>query len=123
MAASRTSAAGSSACARCQAGTRCTNRSTASSARSRERASFPAEVMRIEIMSWAEAEPQAAPIRFGIFVEEKQAEGFELDDLDKDCVHAMAYNDAGKAIGTARMQADGQIGRMAVVKDSRRRGV
>ena len=45
--------------------------------------------MRTEIMSWAEAEPQAAPIRFGIFVEEKQAEGFELDDLDKDCVHAM----------------------------------
>src|SRR6267142_1879822 len=125
MAASRTSAAGSTACARCRAGTRCTKRSTASSARSRERASSPAKQsqgMRIEIMSWEQAEPQAAPIRFAIFVEEKQAAGFELDDLDKDCVHAMAYDDAGKAIGTARMQPDGQIGRMAVVKDWRRRG-
>jgi predicted GNAT family N-acyltransferase len=79
--------------------------------------------VRVEIMSWAQAEPAAAPIRFAIFMQEKQAEGFELDDLDKDCVHAMAYDDAGKAIGTARMQADGQIGRMAVVKEWRRRGV
>jgi len=79
--------------------------------------------MRIEIMAWAQAEPQAAPIRFAAFVEEQQAAGFELDELDKDCVHAMAYDDAGKAIGTARMHPDGQLGRMAVVKDWRRRGV
>ena len=74
-------------------------------------------------MSWEQAEPAAAPIRFAIFMGEKQAEGFELDELDKACVHAVAYDDAGTAIGTARMQPDGQIGRMAVVKDWRRRGV
>jgi len=74
-------------------------------------------------MSWEQAEPAAAPIRFAIFMQEKQAEGFELDDLDKDCVHAIAYDDAGKAIGTARLHPDGQIGRMAVVKEWRRRGV
>ena len=79
--------------------------------------------MRVEIMSWAQAEPAAAPIRFAMFMDEKQTEGFELDELDKDCLHAVAYDDAGKPIGTARMQADGQIGRMAVVKDWRRRGV
>jgi predicted GNAT family N-acyltransferase len=79
--------------------------------------------MRVEILEWAQAEPAAAPIRFAMFMEMKQAEGFELDELDKDCVHAMAYDDAGKAIGTARMQADGQIGRMSVVKEWRRRGV
>ncbi len=79
--------------------------------------------MRVEIMLWQQAEAQAAPIRFALFMEMKQAAGFELDELDKDCVHAMAYDDAGQAIGTARMQADGQIGRMAVVKDWRRRGV
>ena len=79
--------------------------------------------MRIEILTWEQAEPAAAPIRFAIFMEEPQATGFELDELDKDCVHALAYDDAGKAIGTARMQPDGQIGRMAVVKDWRRRGV
>src|SRR6185295_7398022 len=74
-------------------------------------------------MSWAQAEPAAAPIRFAIFMGEKDAAGVELDELDKDCIHAVAYDDAGKAIGTARMQADGQIGRMAVVKEWRRRGV
>ena len=79
--------------------------------------------MRIEILPWAQAEPLAAPIRFAIFMAEKQAAGFELDDLDKDCMHAVAYDDAGKAIGTARLMPDGQIGRMAVVKEWRRRGV
>src|SRR5262245_1993338 len=108
--------------------------STASPARSRARASSRADrrlkaysgrlpSMRVEIMSWEQAEPQAAPIRFAIFMGEKDAEGFELDKLDKDCVHAMAYDDAGKAIGTARMHADGQIGPLAVVMDWRRRGV
>ena len=79
--------------------------------------------MRIELLTWGDAEPVAAPIRFAIFVEEKQADGIELDDLDKDCVHAVAYDDAGKAIATARMLPDGQVGRMAVMKQWRRRGV
>src|SRR5256885_17175217 len=79
--------------------------------------------MRIDLLSWEKAEPLAAPIRFAIFVEDKQAAGFELDDLDKDCVHAVAYDDAGKAIATARLLPDGQVGRMAVVKEWRRRGV
>ena len=74
-------------------------------------------------MSWEQAEPLAAPIRFAIFMGEKDAVGVELDALDKDCVHVVAYDDGGKAIGTARMQPDGQIGRMAVVKEWRRRGV
>jgi predicted GNAT family N-acyltransferase len=79
--------------------------------------------MRIDVMSWEQAEPVAAPIRFAIFMGEKDAAGVELDELDKDCVHAIAYDDAGKAIGTARLLPDGQIGRMAVVKEWRRRGV
>ena len=54
--------------------------------------------MRVELLSWEKAEPLAAPIRFAIFVEDQQAAGFELDDLDKDCVHAVVYDDAGKAI-------------------------
>ncbi len=79
--------------------------------------------MRVEILNWEQAEPAAAPIRFAIFMGEKDAAGVELDELDKDCVHVIAYDDGGKAIGTARMHPDGQIGRMAVVKDWRRRGV
>ena len=79
--------------------------------------------MRIDLLPWEKAEPLAAPIRFALFMEDQQAAGFELDDLDKECVHAVAYDDAGKAIATARLMPDGQIGRMAVVKEWRRRGV
>lgn len=79
--------------------------------------------MRIDLLDWEKAEPLAAPIRFAIFMEDQQAAGFELDDLDKECVHAVVYDDAGKAIATARLLPDGQVGRMAVVKDWRRRGV
>ena len=79
--------------------------------------------MRIELLTWEQAEAAAAPIRFAIFMHEKHVEGIELDALDKDCLHAVAYDDSGSAIGTARLMPDGQIGRMAVVKDWRRRGV
>jgi predicted GNAT family N-acyltransferase len=79
--------------------------------------------MRIELLKWQQAEALAAPIRFAIFIRAKQAQGIEVDDLDKDAVHAVAFDEADKAIGTARILPDGQIGRMAVVKDWRRRGV
>jgi hypothetical protein len=39
-------------------------------------------MVRIELLSWEQAEPVAAPIRFAIFVEEQQADGIELDDVD-----------------------------------------
>lgn len=47
----------------------------------------------------------------------------EWDGLDPDCAHLLAYDMAGNPIGTARMQADGHIGRMAVLPDWRGRGV
>lgn len=81
-------------------------------------------MVKIEIMSWEQAQPIAGPIRFAIFVGEQNVpSGIELDDLDAQCVHAVAFDDAGKAIGTGRLLPDGQIGRMAVVKDWRRQGV
>lgn len=47
----------------------------------------------------------------------------EWDGLDPDCAHLLAYDMAGNPIGTARMQADGHIGRMAVLPAWRGRGV
>jgi len=79
---------------------------------------------RIELMEWDKAQAIAGPIRFAIFVGEQNVPpGIELDEKDAACVHAIAYDDAGKAIGTGRLLPDGHIGRMAVVKDWRRRGV
>jgi predicted GNAT family N-acyltransferase len=79
---------------------------------------------RIELMSWEQAQPAAGPLRFAIFVGEQNVpSGFELDDLDAQCLHAVAYDVDNKPIGTGRLLPDGRIGRMAVVKEWRRRGV
>ena len=81
-------------------------------------------MFRIELMDWEQAQPVAGPIRFAIFVGEQNVPpGIELDDLDASCVHAVAYDVDGKAIGTGRLLPDGHIGRMAVVAEWRRRGV
>ena len=79
---------------------------------------------RIELMNWDKAQTIAGPIRFGIFVGEQNVPpGIELDDKDAECLHAIAYDDAGIAIGTGRLLPDGHIGRMAVIKEWRRRGI
>ena len=75
-------------------------------------------------MTWEQAQPVAGPLRFAIFVGEQNVPaGIELDDLDASCVHAIAYDVDGKAVGTGRLLPDGHIGRMAVVKEWRRRGI
>ena len=75
-------------------------------------------------MSWEQAQPSAGPLRFAIFVGEQNVpSGIELDDLDAQCVHAVAFDVDDKPIGTGRLLPDGHIGRMAVVKEWRRRGI
>ena len=75
-------------------------------------------------MSWDRAQAEAAALRFAVFVGEQNVpSGIELDDKDAECIHALAYDDAGRAIGTGRLLPDGHIGRMAVIKEWRRQGV
>jgi predicted GNAT family N-acyltransferase len=79
---------------------------------------------RVELMSWEQAQPSAGPLRFAIFVGEQNVpSGIELDDLDAQCMHAVAFDVDDKPIGTGRLLPDGHIGRMAVVKEWRRRGI
>lgn len=80
--------------------------------------------LRVELVDWGEAEPTIKAIRETVFiVEQGVPEGLEWDGLDPTCAHVLAWNDRGEAIGTARMQVNGTIGRMAVLKDWRGRGV
>jgi len=79
---------------------------------------------RVELMSWEQAQPSAGPLRFAIFVGEQNVpSGIELDDMDAQCIHAVAFDVDDKPIGTGRLLPDGHIGRMAVVKEWRRRGI
>ena len=77
----------------------------------------------IELLSWEEARAQASPIRFAVFCDEQGVQReIELDEHDSQSIHVIAY-EGGHAVGTARLLPDGHIGRMAVLKDWRGRGI
>ena len=81
------------------------------------------DMARIELLSWETARAHAAPIRFAVFVEEQGVPAeIELDPADTECVHAVAFED-GAAVATGRLLPDGHIGRMAVLKAWRGRGI
>jgi len=64
-------------------------------------------------------------VRFAVFVDEQQVPAAEeMDERDPECVHLLAFNDA-EPIGTGRidLDADGKIGRVAILAAWRRRGV
>jgi predicted GNAT family N-acyltransferase len=77
----------------------------------------------IELLSWEEARAHASPIRFTVFVEEQGVpREIELDEYDPVSIHVVAFDDQ-QAVATGRLLPDGHIGRMAVLKDWRGRGV
>jgi predicted GNAT family N-acyltransferase len=78
---------------------------------------------QIELLPWERARKHAAPIRFTVFVEEQGVpRDIELDEMDPRCIHAVAFADK-KAVATGRLLPDGHIGRMAVLKQWRGRGI
>ena len=65
----------------------------------------------------------ASPVRFAVFVEEQGVpREIELDEQDPVSLHAVVFEE-GKAVATGRLLPDGHIGRMAVLKAWRNRGI
>ena len=80
-------------------------------------------MLRIELLQWEQARGHAAPIRFAVFVEEQGVPlDIELDEMDEKSLHALAFHN-DQPVGTGRLLPDGHIGRMAVLRDWRGRGV
>jgi len=80
-------------------------------------------VFRVELADWSRARETAAAIRLAVFVEEQGVPTeIEMDEADARSLHALAYH-GGEAVGTGRLLRDGHIGRMAVLKRWRGRGV
>jgi predicted GNAT family N-acyltransferase len=80
-------------------------------------------MLRIELLPWESARAEAMPIRYAVFVEEQGVPvEMELDQHDAASLHALAY-DGATAVGTARLLPDAHIGRMAVRREYRGRGV
>ncbi|WP_136417285.1 GNAT family N-acetyltransferase [Herbaspirillum sp. ST 5-3] len=78
----------------------------------------------VNVGDWAMQRADAQAIRYEVFVvEQKVPQEMEWDDMDPLCIHAVAYEAGGKAIGTGRLLPDGHIGRMAVMRGMRGQGV
>ena len=80
-------------------------------------------MVNIELLEWPQAKAEAQRIRLIVFVDEQRVPPeLEMDEHDATSIHALAFAD-GKAVGTGRLLPDGHIGRMAVLKEWRGRGV
>jgi predicted GNAT family N-acyltransferase len=83
--------------------------------------SQPFSVRRVK---WSEAGSGLRAVRYAVFVEEQCVpEDEEWDAFDETSLHVVAQDESGVAIGTGRLLPDGHIGRMAVLKGWRGRGV
>lgn len=80
--------------------------------------------IRMTIDGWERQKAGAQAVRYDVFVIEQEIPAdLEWDAADAECIHAVAYDEAGIAAGTGRLLPDGHIGRMAVRKSARGSGV
>jgi len=73
--------------------------------------------------SWADHQAQLTEVRTAVFVDEQGVPAnIEMDAEDANCHHLLALIE-NQPVGTARLLADGRIGRLAVLKPHRGKSV
>lgn len=86
-----------------------------------------ADIYTVHIADWRDNGSALRAIREAVFIREQGVPAeLEWDEFDADCVHLIAKDAAQNAIGTARLllqDAHGAVGRMAVLKEWRGKGV
>jgi len=76
------------------------------------------------VATWKDHAYVLGQVRRTVFIEEQNVpEEEEWDDLDESCQHLLALDRKNNPIGTGRLCEHGYIGRMAVIKDWRGKGV
>ena len=84
----------------------------------------PTPPYTIRETDWATGREALGAVRFKVFVEEQRVpEDEEWDAEDLHSRHVVAVTADGIPIGTGRLLRDGHIGRMAVLKEWRGKGV
>ena len=85
--------------------------------------------IQIAAVNWSKQQQALSEVRREVFiVEQNVPEELEWDDIDAVCRHVLA-SDINQTlpqqmpVGTGRLVADGQIGRMAIRKQYRRQGI
>lgn len=75
------------------------------------------------ITTWGADGPDLRRVRHAVFVTEQQVPEYEeWDDEDPVCVHALATLNR-EPVGTGRLTPGGKIGRLAVLREFRGRGI
>jgi predicted GNAT family N-acyltransferase len=78
----------------------------------------------IQQVEWEAARVTLLAIRVAVFVEEQGVPvELEQDQHDQRAIHLLASDRDGRPVGTARLLANGQIGRMAVLPAWRKLGI
>ena len=80
--------------------------------------------IEIRLADWQSDSDAIRAVRRAVFiVEQNVPEDLDVDGSDVGCRHALAFDETGAPVGTARLGPEGRIGRMAVLQSHRRRGV
>jgi predicted GNAT family N-acyltransferase len=80
--------------------------------------------MQVVIGDWDSLREHAQALRIEVFVVEQGVPmELEWDEGDDVATHAVAYDAEGQPMATGRLLPDGHIGRMAVRKSARGRGI
>ena len=82
--------------------------------------------MQISEVEFAREHADIRRVRFTVFVDEQKVPPeLEMDDRDGVCLHWLARDAAGAAVGTVRLDIEkgGKVGRLAVLAEARRHGV
>ena len=78
----------------------------------------------VRVADWGRDAAALRDIRYEVFVVEKRVpESLEWDGIDARCLHVLAVDPGGCAIGCGRLLPDGHVGRIAVRGPWRGRGV
>lgn len=82
------------------------------------------ETLRLVLGDWQTLSEAASVVRFDVFVHEQQVPAdIELDAFDSVSVHAVVFTKDNVPVATGRLLPDGHIGRMAVAKQARGKGL
>jgi predicted GNAT family N-acyltransferase len=85
--------------------------------------SGPDEVL-VDAASWQDDRAALEYVRRRVFIEEQGvSEEEEWDDADRVCHHVIARTAKRDAVGTGRLDPSGRLGRVAVLREFRGRGV
>ncbi|WP_319004568.1 GNAT family N-acetyltransferase [Methylobacillus caricis] len=78
----------------------------------------------IKTADWQTEHTLISAIREYVFIQEQQVPAsLEWDGLDETALHLLALTEDGRPIGCVRILSDASIGRMAVIKDWRNKGI